>query len=641
LSLFAERRSEFAVYLREDIGGSATLIRETTERIPISLTYRLSSGKTQASDLSFCAFFNVCDSTDVARLRQRRLSGTLTLGMQRVRVNNPLDPTWGSTLSAEATLSSTVLGSSGLEQFTRLIGDAARYVPLGSTVLALHAHAGVIFAPRLELTGGASNFVPPEQRFYAGGPYDVRGFNRNQLGPLVYVYPATALDTAGKVIEDSVSVAATGGNSIFVANVEWRVPSPVLSSRLGFAGFVDAGTVWERGGSGAGTGPKLRFTPGFGLRFATPLGPVRSTSPTTRRRSGRPALQGDRDRSAGAGRGQLPPQDQDGPGLGVPVCRGASLLMRRRIARSVFILLCGALATALGVLGALLYTPPGRVLLARIVSDQAPRFIRGSVRLGSVRGSWVGGFAVEQLEIRDTAGVLLLSSPRVEVRYRLASLLTGQFVLSAVRVYQPVLQIIKHRGGRANFEEILRLGESPPGGKSPLVELHDLSLVDGTITIRLPWSPMGGCARRRRWTRPCSTSGPSRGAGSSRGPRDSSWCAPSSSSTPSCPCSAFPPPTATGAAGDRAAVRPGERPQLDIRQARGNVRTRGDSLLFELRQVELPRTSLSGAGRLDWPEDTIRYHFGLQAPKLALADLRFISPGFPTSPARGGSRPLR
>ena len=278
LSLFGERRSEFAVYLREDVGGSLTLIRETAERIPITLTYRLSSGRTQASAVSFCAFFNACTEEDVRQLRQRRPLGTLTLGVQRVRVNNPLDPSRGSNVSAEVTHSSTLLGSSRFQEFTRLILDGAHYIPVGSSVLALHARAGMVFAPRLVLGGDAANFVPPEQRFYAGGPNDVRGYNRNQLGPLVYVVPESVLDSAGKVPqaqEDSVRIAATGGNSIFVTNAELRMPSPIFSDRLRLAVFMDGGTVWERGGSGAGSRPAFRITPGGGLRFVTPLGPVR------------------------------------------------------------------------------------------------------------------------------------------------------------------------------------------------------------------------------------------------------------------------------------------------------------------------------------------------------------------------------
>ncbi|HEV8612468.1 MAG TPA: hypothetical protein VGQ73_03090, partial [Gemmatimonadales bacterium] len=164
--------------------------------------------------------------------------------------------------------------------------------------------------------------------------------------------------------------------------------------------------------------------------------------------------------------------------------------MHRRIARSVFILLCGAVAAGLGVAGALLFTAPGRNLLARLLSEQSPRLVRGSVQIGAIRGGWVTGFVLDSVVIRDTAGVPLLSASHVEVRYRLANLLAGRVVLSGVRVTRPALQLIKHRGGRLNFQEIFRLGEGK-GGASPLIELQDLSITDGSVTIRQPWNPDG------------------------------------------------------------------------------------------------------------------------------------------------------
>jgi len=277
-ALFAERRSEFAVYLREDIGGSVTLNRETQAQVPISLTYRLASGFTRANAVSFCAFFNACTRNDIAQLSDRRISATLSLGIQRPRVNNPLDPSRGSVLSLETTHSSRLIGSSKLSQFTRVSADASLYRPFGSVVLAVHLRAGIVVAPRIALSSDASNFVPPEQRFYAGGPNDVRGFNRNELGPLVYVVPDSAVtpDTTGTVTypEAAVRTAATGGNTLIVANVEFRVPSPLLPNQLRLAGFVDAGTVWERGAATGGE-PSLKMTPGLGLRFVTPLGPAR------------------------------------------------------------------------------------------------------------------------------------------------------------------------------------------------------------------------------------------------------------------------------------------------------------------------------------------------------------------------------
>ncbi len=94
---------------------------------------------------------------------------------------------------------------------------------------------------------------------------------------MVYVVPQSHVDAAGAggvpIDPDSVRVAATGGNRLAVANIELRVPSPVLSSRLRLAAFVDAGGVWQRGGAERTT--LIRVTPGIGLRVATPLGPAR------------------------------------------------------------------------------------------------------------------------------------------------------------------------------------------------------------------------------------------------------------------------------------------------------------------------------------------------------------------------------
>ncbi len=274
LSLFAERRSEFAVYLREDVGGALTLVRETESRVPVSLAYRLSYGRTEANNVSFCAFFNACTETDINQLRQRRLLATLTVSAVRVRVNNPLDPSRGTSLTAEVTHSSRLIGSSKFAQFTRFLGDASYYQPVGGSVLALHFRAGAVLSPTLVLSSAQSNFVPPEQRFYAGGPNDVRGYSRNELGPLVYVVGEADTTDAGGVDEGKVRSSATGGNTLMVGNAEIRIPSPIYRSWLRFAAFVDAGTVWERGG-GAGSGPALRVTPGVGLRFITPLGPAR------------------------------------------------------------------------------------------------------------------------------------------------------------------------------------------------------------------------------------------------------------------------------------------------------------------------------------------------------------------------------
>ena len=64
--------------------------------------------------------------------------------------------------------------------------------PLGTAgaVLSWHLRGGLIFAPEVSLDSASGNFIPPEQRFYAGGPNDVRGYDLNELGPVVYVVNA-------------------------------------------------------------------------------------------------------------------------------------------------------------------------------------------------------------------------------------------------------------------------------------------------------------------------------------------------------------------------------------------------------------------------------------------------------------------
>jgi outer membrane protein assembly factor BamA len=170
------------------------------------------------------------------------------------------------------THSSKYIGSSRLQQFTRVVGGMSWYRPLSrDVVLSWRVRGGLIFSPTLDVGNVSGAFIPPEQRFYAGGPNDVRGFERNELGPVIYVVPQVGV-TPDSVFSDSVRVAATGGNTLALANVELRVPS-FLSPRLRFAAFVDAGGVWQR--QGPRSGRVIRVTPGVGIRIATPLGPAR------------------------------------------------------------------------------------------------------------------------------------------------------------------------------------------------------------------------------------------------------------------------------------------------------------------------------------------------------------------------------
>jgi len=278
VGLFAERRSEFLVYTREAVGVNADVTLNARRQVPVTLGYGYSVGQTRAAQGVYCSVFRVCDDSGQAFLRDRRAFGAVTMTVVRDRVNNPLDPSDGSLVTATLLHASRLVGSVTPYEFNRAELEASRYYPLGRrTVFAWRVRAGTILPQDITLSGQRVGYVPPDQRFYAGGPNSVRGYGRNGLGPRVYIVTDTLqVDTvvAGGKVFKNVTTAATGGNSVVVLNAELRFPSPIFAQRVRLGVFVDVGQVWERGEEIVSL-RTIRATPGVGVRFATPLGPVR------------------------------------------------------------------------------------------------------------------------------------------------------------------------------------------------------------------------------------------------------------------------------------------------------------------------------------------------------------------------------
>ena len=283
LGLAAERRSEFGIYTREAIGGNLDVTFNPRGRLPVTLGYSYSVGRTQATEGVYCSLFRLCDEASRKFLRDPRQFGAVSVVVVRSRVNALLDPTEGSVTTVSLLHASRLVGSQPPYEFNRAEAEFSKYHPIGRrTVFAWRVRGGTILPRDITLSGQNVGYVPPDQRFYGGGPTSVRGYGRNELGPLVYVVrdtsdgnlnlPATA--RAGEKVWNGVITTPTGGNTTVIVNAELRMPSPVFSQRMRLGLFVDAGQVWERGEElFAFSG--VRVTPGMGLRFSTPLGPVR------------------------------------------------------------------------------------------------------------------------------------------------------------------------------------------------------------------------------------------------------------------------------------------------------------------------------------------------------------------------------
>jgi outer membrane protein insertion porin family len=278
LSAFAERRSEYRAFERQELGGSVALSFVAGRDVSLTVAYRLSYGRTIADPATFCTFFDRCEQETIALLQERRREAAVVLTVARNRANSPVDPTSGNIYSVEFTHASPLIGSDSLVVFNKVVGEATWYLPLSRSrdwVLALRLRGGLIRPGLAFVADSAIRFVPPEERFYAGGPSTVRGFGRNELGPVVYVADSVRLDpVSGLLTPVNLRTSPVGSYAVVLANAEVRFPSPFWPSRLRLAAFVDVGRLWDEGEHGL-VSAGFRATPGVGVRFLTPLGPLR------------------------------------------------------------------------------------------------------------------------------------------------------------------------------------------------------------------------------------------------------------------------------------------------------------------------------------------------------------------------------
>jgi outer membrane protein assembly factor BamA len=163
----------------------------------------------------------------------------------RNTTDNRLNPTRGMLLRGRVDHSNTALISD--LSFVKPLLEARHYQPLWwKLILATRLKIGTI-----EPYSG-DDTVPFNVRFFAGGPGSVRGFALNRLGPL---------DAEGNPI---------GGNSLLEGSIELRFP---IIGDVSGAVFLDFGNVFSD--SFTYRLSDLRYAAGPGVRYNTPIGPIR------------------------------------------------------------------------------------------------------------------------------------------------------------------------------------------------------------------------------------------------------------------------------------------------------------------------------------------------------------------------------
>ncbi len=257
-----------------------------------SLLFRYAFRKVTLSNLNI-------PSEEVPLWNQPTLVSEFSATWFRDTRNNPADATKGSFNTADFSVAGTAIGSSA--SFIRFFMQNSTYRPISRNwSFARSIRIGILqpYASTVSLTFPAQTTTPPPQviplpeRLFGGGGTSLRGFALNQAGP-----------------RDSLTGFPVGGQAMLILNQELRFPMklPIVGTSLGGAFFYDGGNVYSRVERitfrwsppdpvfkpAYPDQPPGRFNPttcvynctnelnyfsntvGFGLRYATPIGPIR------------------------------------------------------------------------------------------------------------------------------------------------------------------------------------------------------------------------------------------------------------------------------------------------------------------------------------------------------------------------------
>ena len=276
VTTFTSQRLEGSAQAQETISRASTIV--------YNFTYR----RVKASNLAV-------NINEIPLLSQPVRVGMPGFTYLRNTRDNDLETTKGTYTTIDAGVASTYFGSQ--VDFSRILLQNSTYHAFGknrtaerkyvlarSTRIGLENPFGGTVTPAPGLTPPAgTSVIPLPELFLSGGGNSHRGFGLNQAGP-----------------RDPVSGFPLGGSALFLNNLELRFPPvtlPFVQDNMSFAIFHDAGNVFTNGHNmlhslvhwkqptpalceQQSTANQCNYNYishaiGIGVRYKTPIGPVR------------------------------------------------------------------------------------------------------------------------------------------------------------------------------------------------------------------------------------------------------------------------------------------------------------------------------------------------------------------------------
>lgn len=230
-------------------GGTLTLTHRSNEKTSWSASITSEHDVSSITDLAFndpkLRTTLIALGLDPTTRKQNGNLNAFGLNFQHSTSDSPLNPRRGFSIALRAEEAGRLVP--GSFNYYAASADGRHYLPISDkVVLASRVQLG-----NIRPVGNDPKNVPFGKKYFLGGATSIRGWGRYEVSPLVSGQPI-------------------GGNSMFAFSEELRAS---LHGQLGGVIFLDAGNVWS--GSGAFDFHDLRYAIGPGLRYQTPVGPMR------------------------------------------------------------------------------------------------------------------------------------------------------------------------------------------------------------------------------------------------------------------------------------------------------------------------------------------------------------------------------
>lgn len=273
---YAEKTQDINTFTSTRFEGGAQLVEKLSPSS--SILYRYFYRRVKASNLA-----ETISEEEIPLFSQPEQVSGFGITYARDRRDNPADATHGNFNTADVSYATTALASSatffrGFFQNSSFYSIGRSFViarstrfgfeePLGNTIEGIN----IPFNPAQcspSTPPVSEEIIPLPERFFAGGGTSLRGFGLNQAGP-----------------RDPCTGFPIGGLAVLIFNQELHFPMklPFVGNKVGGTLFYDGGNVFTDVNH-----ITLRWKPpsltnldyfshtiGFGLRYPTPVGPVR------------------------------------------------------------------------------------------------------------------------------------------------------------------------------------------------------------------------------------------------------------------------------------------------------------------------------------------------------------------------------